>query len=336
MLTSCTNENHEGFGWVNHKLIQSKKSQAHINAFGGEDRFWIGPEAGKFGIFFEPNQDQTFTNWQTPACIDSEPFKVVNTSNNRIELSHTAKFKNYQNFEFEIGINRLIQILSKEQIASALNLEVNNQLNCVGFTSENTLENLSSSQWDKSTGLLNIWILGMFKPSNKGWALLPTQKGATINTNYFKSDFNNRLIETENLTLYKTDGNAKGKIGLSPNHDKNVVGSFDFEKNILTIVTYETNKEDVFLNSEWNFDAPPYLGDVLNVYNDGKNEDGSILGPYYELETSSSSKELKKNERIYHKHSTFHLSGDFYELNQVCWSVFGADLNTLKKLIDGK
>jgi hypothetical protein len=24
----------------------------HINVFGGEDRFWLGPEGGQFSIFF--------------------------------------------------------------------------------------------------------------------------------------------------------------------------------------------------------------------------------------------------------------------------------------------
>ncbi len=37
-----------GFGWINRKLIASRKIQPHINVFGGEDRFWLGPEGGQF------------------------------------------------------------------------------------------------------------------------------------------------------------------------------------------------------------------------------------------------------------------------------------------------
>jgi hypothetical protein len=41
-------EQRHGFGWINRKLIASRKIQPHINVFGGEDRFWIGPEGGQF------------------------------------------------------------------------------------------------------------------------------------------------------------------------------------------------------------------------------------------------------------------------------------------------
>jgi len=32
------------FGWINQELIASGQSDPHMNAFGGEDRFWLGPE----------------------------------------------------------------------------------------------------------------------------------------------------------------------------------------------------------------------------------------------------------------------------------------------------
>ena len=41
------------FGWINRDLIASGKIAEHINVFGGEDRFWLGPEGGQFSIFFK-------------------------------------------------------------------------------------------------------------------------------------------------------------------------------------------------------------------------------------------------------------------------------------------
>ena len=35
------------FGWVNRELIASGVTQPHINVYGGEDRFWLGPEGGQ-------------------------------------------------------------------------------------------------------------------------------------------------------------------------------------------------------------------------------------------------------------------------------------------------
>ena len=54
VMTSTT-EGSKGisFGWLNHELIASGKPAEHINAFGGEERFWLGPEGGQFSIYVD-------------------------------------------------------------------------------------------------------------------------------------------------------------------------------------------------------------------------------------------------------------------------------------------
>ena len=45
--------------------------------------------------------------------------------------------------------------------------------------------------------------------------------------------------------------------------------------------------EREYVNSLWEIQDEPFRGDVVNSYNDGKLEDGTQLGPFYELESSS-------------------------------------------------
>jgi hypothetical protein len=336
VLTSCTNAELPGYGWINHDLITSGKTQPHINAYGGEDRFWIGPEAGQFAIFFKPGEAFTQNNWQTPACIDSEPFHFDEKTDDSVLLSKRCSFNNYQNQEFEIDILRRISILSRAELTNRLKDVDLSQIDCVGFKSENTLKNTSIIPWKKDTGLLNIWILGKFKPGKNCWAFIPTQQHAVINQNYFEADLSNRLIEKANFSLLHVDGAQKAKIGIAPKHDKNRLGSFDFDTNRLTITFYETDKNDSFLNSEWNIQEKPFEGDVLNVYNDGPDENGTILGPYYELETSSSSKELAHGAQIEHTHTTMHFTGNFEELNKISIQLLETDLITIKNTIDAQ
>lgn len=334
VLTSCTSTDKEGFGWINHALIASGQMQPHLNAYGGEDRFWIGPEAGQYAVFFKPGDAFLFENWQTPACIDSEPFSVKNRTETTVTLGKTCQLVNYQNQQFDIEIVREIEIFDRKTIAHFLpNIDLSG-VETVAFNSKNQLYNRAKKPWQKETGLLNIWILGKFKPADSGWAIIPTTKNAFINQNYFEADLSKRLIETPNYSLLHVDGSKKAKIGIAPQHDKNVLGSFDFEKNELTVVTYQTDKNQVFLNSEWCVQPKPYSGDVLNVYNDGPNPDGSILGPYYELETSSSSRELQPNEHIAHVHNTFHFTGALNQLNQIAQSFLDVDLHEIKRLIN--
>ena len=333
VLTSCTSIDSPGFGWINHKLIQSGKTQPHINAYGGEDRFWIGPEAGQFSIFFKPGQAFNQTNWQTPPCIDTEPFELIHQDDVSVLLKKACSFRNYQNQPFEIEISRRISILSQQEIMRSLPGVKADKIDCVGFKSENSIKNSSQTAWHKETGLLNIWILGKFKPGRDCWAIIPTEKNAFINQNYFEADLTKRLIERDEFSLLRVDGGQKAKIGISPLHDKDVLGSFDFDTNTLTVVTYKTNKRQPFLNSEWNLQEKPYEGDVLNVYNDGPDENDTILGPYYELETSSSSRELQPNEQIEHAHTTMHFTGDFDELNKIANTLLQTDLDTIKHIV---
>jgi hypothetical protein len=74
----------------------------------------------------------------------------------------------------------------------------------------------------------------------------------------------------------------------------------------------------------------PYQGDAINSYNDGPLEDGSQMGPFYELETSSPALALKPNETAVYKQSTIHFEGTEEELNAICQQVFGVSIAEAK------
>ena len=44
----------EGPSWleINRPFIAARKDDPKFNNYGGEDRFWLGPEAGQFGLWF--------------------------------------------------------------------------------------------------------------------------------------------------------------------------------------------------------------------------------------------------------------------------------------------
>ena len=66
------------FGWIGRAAIASGKRQPHMNVFGGEDRFWLGPEGGQFALFFTPGDPFDLDHWQTPEPIDWGAWDVVN------------------------------------------------------------------------------------------------------------------------------------------------------------------------------------------------------------------------------------------------------------------
>jgi hypothetical protein len=95
MTTTARGPKGASFGWVNRELIASGKLQAHINVFGGEDRFWLGPEGGQYSIFFAKGSSFDLEHWFTPAAVDTEPFEVVSKAADHILCRREIQLTNY-------------------------------------------------------------------------------------------------------------------------------------------------------------------------------------------------------------------------------------------------
>jgi hypothetical protein len=79
----------------------------------------------------------------------------------------------------------------------------------------------------------------------------------------------------------------------------------------------------------WELQKEPFKGDVLNSYNDGPLADGSQMGPFYELESSSPAAQLKSGESLRHLHQTYHFQGDETTLNEIVIKIFGVSLEII-------
>ncbi len=81
----------------------------------------------------------------------------------------------------------------------------------------------------------------------------------------------------------------------------------------------------------WEIQKEPYVGDVVNSYNDGAPAPGEkALGPFYELESSSPALELKKGEQGIHIQFTCHIEGDIESLEPILMQVFGISIDDVK------
>lgn len=293
VMTSCVpGKDGTGFGWINHDLVQSGPVQPHINPFGGEDRLWFGPEGGPYSIFFRPGMEQVFENWQTPAAIDSEPFEVVSAAHREVVMRHRARFQNVAGTLFEVELLRTVR-LAEPALEGG-----------VTFESVNEVRNAGSRAWLPETGLLSIWILGMFQSSRSSVAVLPYRDapGPLVNDNYFGKVTADRLEDAGGALLFRGDGLHRSKIGLSACRAEPKLGAVDVALGSLTLVTYsQPRAPHGYVDSMWGEQSAPFEGDVVNSYND----DGS-LGAFFELETSSPALALAPGEAATHTHTTSH------------------------------
>jgi len=338
MTSTAGGMNGLSFGWINRELVASGEFVEHINVFGGEDRFWIGPEGGQFSVFFKNGVPFDLEHWFTPAPIDTEPFELVSKSKSRAVLKKDMQLENYSRTVFNLRVDREVRILGKGEAVTVLGITPAEKVKMVAFESTNKVTNTGEKAWEKETGLLSIWILGMFNPSSGTTITVPfragpeAKLGAAVNDAYFGKVPAERLVVKDGVLFFSGDGQYRSKIGLSPQRAKPVLGSYDAVNNVLTIVQYTKPRGAMdYVNSMWELQDQPYKGDVVNSYNDGPPEPGAKpLGPFYELETSSPAAALKPGGTISHVHRTFHLQGPEADLNSIAKATLGVTIEEIK------
>jgi hypothetical protein len=337
MTSTARGPDAPGYGWINDELIGSGKTGPHINVWGGEDRFWMGPEGGQYAIFFKRDDAFDLEHWQTPACIDTEAYTVASQDDRQVTCSHKASLTNYSGTKLDVQIDRTVRLLSAEEAARELGVKPGPAVKTVAYQSENRITNAGKESWTKATGLISVWILGMFKPSPTSVVVIPfheggeAERGPIVNDTYFGKVPADRLKIDKGVLYFKGDGQYRSKIGLAPRRAKPVCGSYDSARGVLTIVQYtQPAGATDYVNSMWELQKEPYGGDVVNSYNDGPPAPGKKpLGPFYELETSSPAAALKPGESLTHVHRTFHFEGPPAELNAIAKPVLGVGLEQI-------
>lgn len=341
VMTSTTGgSTGKSFGWINYDLVASQKFAPHINAFGGEERFWLGPEGGQYALFFPPGKTFDFANWQTPGLVDTAHYTVTSQSETAITYQQQGTIQNYKGSTFKLNISRTIRLLGNSDINAKLGFALPAGIKSVAYETDNTVTNSGDSAWQEQNGLLSIWLLGMFKPSDQTAIVAPFQHIADakshITDDYFGKIADKNLQVKDSILLFRADGKARGKLGLSPAVAKKGAGSIDFENNTLTVLLYEVVPTGKYVNSKWEQQKEPFKGDAVNCYNDGPLADGSQMGPFYEVESSCDARALKPGESLNYKQVTMHFEGDQQALQTMASQLWQLPLEEVQHFLAGK
>lgn len=335
MTTTATGDTGTSFGWLNYDLISSGEKKKQFNPVGGEERFWIGPEGGQYSIYFKGNESFTIANWQVPAVIDTVIYDVEESTQSEALFSKKASLTNYSGTKFDINIERSIRLLDKTAIENKLKTSIPADIHFVGYQTENSIQNIGTEDWTRQKGLLSIWLLGMFTPTPKTMVVIPffavPNARSFITDNYFGSIPSGRLQIKDSVLFFVCDGKYRSKIGIAPLIAKPIAAGVDFEKNVLTIVIPEIDKNASYVNSKWEMQNEPYKGDVINSYNDGPLEDGTQMGPFFEIESSSPALRLRKGEKGTYKQTTLHFQGGYNSIRQLAQQLLHVDIDSIKK-----
>jgi hypothetical protein len=339
VMTSAVASSGRSLGWIHRSFIQAGKTGTPFDNFGGEDRLWLGPEGGQYGLYFPPGKPFIFDTWQTPHAMQEGAWDVAEDKPDRVVFKKSMTLTNWSGTPFTVDVERTARLLSRDDAKRILGLDAAPAgVGFVAYETKNRIVNGGKEAWTKDKGLLSIWILAMFAPAPDARVVVPFETNApkgteVVNDRYFGKVPADRLAVHEDggFLSFKCDGKERGKIGLGPLRAKSVLGSYSAEAKLLTIVHYDgPNKGAPYVNSMWESQKDPYKGDAVNSYNDGPPAPGKPpLGGFYEIETSSPAAELAPGKDLVHTHRTFHFVGEPNALEPLAKRVLGVSLSEL-------
>ena len=322
------------FGWIHYSAFDGPVNP-HMNAYGGENRLWLGPEGGIYSLFFPPGAKMEFANWKTPAAFDTAAWGVIGRSDSSVELRKEMRLLNYVGDTLEMKIDRAIMLLKPADIERSLSISRSDSVMMVGYSTFNVLTNTGNFIWANGTGMPCLWLLDMFNPSPATTIIIPfhseqgdTSKPAT--TDYFGEIPADRIKIRDSVIFFTADGKNRGKLGVHPSREKSMIGSYDAVGKVLTITAYDTDRQARYLNQEWNTVKPPFSGDAVNAYNDGPLAGGGQMGPFYELESVSPAAFLAPGQSLTHRHSVYHFTGPEEALDSICQKLLGVSVKGLR------
>ena len=333
VMTSAFGEDEPGNGWVNRAAVADPTVRPHINVYGGEERFWLGPEGGQFGLFFAPGAPFTFERWQTPALLDTTPWPVTARTATSVSLAiHT------EGTRLRLRLDRTVRVLATAaETAAALGVRLPEGVEAVGYVTDNGVTNTGDAPWDRETGVPSVWMLGMLRHGPQARIVIPVRPGPDsalgprVNDNYFGKIAKDRLVARENFVVLRADGASRGKIGVGPRRARDTLGAWNPETGILTVVRFSHDPQaSEYVDSSWAEQRNPLGGDVVNAYNDGPTPTGAPLGPFFELESSSPALPLVAGQRHVHRQATVHLRGDRGSLDTLARALLGAGLDEIE------
>ena len=335
VMTSAVGRDADSIGYINRKFIADGKTGTPFDNFGGEDRFWLGPEGGQYGLYFPKGKTYELSNWQTPSSMQEGEWSVADKSASSVVFTHTIKLTNHAGTAFELDVKRTVRVLTNQEVLSRLTgVTTLGAVKWVGFETVNQITNKGQKTWNKNDGLLSVWILAQYNPSDDTNVIVPFVKdahGEIVNDRYFGVVPSDRLhvYADQGFLTFRCDGKLRSKIGLAPARAKTWLGSYSESAALLTLVHYDKPEGATeYVNSMWAEQKKPYSGDVVNSYNDGPLEPGKeALGGFYEVESSSPAAALAPGKSLTHVHRTLHFMGKRADLDPLAKAALGVSLD---------
>src|SRR5258705_2521822 len=122
VMTSAVEASGASLGWINRAFIAAGKTGTAFDNYGGEDRFWLGPEGGQYGLYFPTGKPFDFAQWRTPAAFQEGAWQEKASRSAEAVLARVLEVANYSGSHFVLEVERRVRLLSDADVAKRLGI----------------------------------------------------------------------------------------------------------------------------------------------------------------------------------------------------------------------
>ena len=323
-------------GFVNVEALKNGMNETWNN-WGGEERHWLCPEGGQFGLMFGGKQN-CFDNYAVPDGMNNAEYELIDQTLSRSSLTMKASLTliNAMDTKFDLECVRRITALDGCPYLT----EVDPEVDFVGFESESTATNIGSKAWIRQTGCLAHWHLGQFSAGPRVIVIIPFRQGdladPPVCEDYFR-DFciggqmaPERLWIKDSFVLSKADGKYQTKIGQQRSRAMGLLASYNLDSNEMILIDYDYYPNLEYAASYWYEQTDPFNGDCASFFCEGPEARGEPDGRFYELESMSPAMLLSPGQSFTFRTRTIHIKGPGKLMAALCRRQLGPDLAILE------
>lgn len=268
-------------------------------AIGARD--WLGPEGCGDMSFYFHEKPLVFENWYVNDDHNLPRLKVAGSATQRqVTTVGEIHVSNLRGNKFDIELRQQVQLLSDP--TGLLGLALNEPVDAVGFERQTSFKNIGNHAWNEDYGHAMIWYLLMLRATDNMYIMAPFQDGpgpevVDYNFNDGQPIPPDRLIVRpgKQYIIFRADARLRGKIGMSPARSRGVACALDLDRNMVTVLRFDVDRNAEYLNNLWTEEPQTTGGNCMDAYSNTRTNE-ALPGPFCEIEAVSPRLELAPGE----------------------------------------
>ncbi len=136
-----------------------------------------GARRRAYALYFKKGDPFDLEHWQVPEAFDWGKWDVDSQTPTSVRFRRRMSLVNYSGTSFDVEVDRTVRLLSTSDVETHFGASAGPGARMVAFESSNTVTNVGRDAWQPKSGLVSVWILGMFTPSAETTVTIPFQPG---------------------------------------------------------------------------------------------------------------------------------------------------------------